>query len=657
MRGSLLRHTLLLATTTANATARATPPSPRVAAAFAVGPAIRSGRLRPSASITRRSFAASALRASEKEKMAEGDPPPVLPLPAGLCPDWFRPERARLLTPSAPLPRKGGGGGGGDDDDFVLYWMQRDVRAEDNWALLLAEHLARDLGVALRVCYVLPPPPPPPPASEALPPLAADLPMTERHGSFLLGGLRVAATDLASRGVPLYVIRPPAGRDGVGEAVSAHCAGRALAVVADFSPLRAPRDWIEGQAAPLLEAGGVPLYSVDAHNVVPVWHAAPKRQVGARTLRPRLNRLLPEFLTHYAEFGGNSHLGKAAAGGAPPPIPAIDWDGCEAYLELDGTVPPCPWAQPGGTAARKRLEEFCSAAAGGDGLRNFDKLRNDPNLPAVCSNLSPWINHGQVSFQRVALDVRALRRHPNGTAAFIEEGLVRRELSDNYVYYAPDDYDSLSGAAQWARDSLDLHESDEREYLYSLDELDRAETHDDLWNAAQMQLVGEGGMHGFLRMYWAKKILEWSPSAAVALRSGLHFNDRYALDGNDPNGFVGVAWSVMGVHDMGWKERPVFGKIRYMNYAGCKRKFKVDEFVAKYEGAKENAIAAAKKHGGPIQTKALASKKAGAPKKKKVVAKKAAPKKKKVVAKKVMSEKAALKAGLLAMAAGKKRKP
>merc|ERR1719181_1265375 len=152
-------------------------------------------------------------------------------------------------------------------------------------------------------------------------------------------------------------------------------------------------------------------------------------------------------------------------------------------------------------------------------------------------------------------------------------------------------------------------------------------------------------------MYWAKKVLEWTATPEEALSTVIYFNDRYSLDGRDPNGYVGCMWSVCGVHDMGWKERPVFGKIRYMNYAGCKRKFKVDEFVAKYEGAKENAIAAAKLHGGPIQTKAPASKKVATPKKKKVVAKKAAPKKKKVVAKKATSEKAALKAGLLAMAA------
>jgi deoxyribodipyrimidine photo-lyase len=240
----------------------------------------------------------------------------------------------------------------------------------------------------------------------------------------------------------------------------------------------------------------------------------------------------------------------------------------------------------------------------------------------VCTNLSPYINYGQISFQRLALEVRALKKHPNGTAAFIEEGVVRRELSDNFCYYTPDGYDNFDGAADWARESLELHSSDEREYLYTWKELERGETHDDLWNAGQMQLVREGGLHGFvslfaekslqfrllwyslicyvlikiypqMRMYWAKKILEWTPSPSYALATAQYFNDRYAYDGNDPNGYVGVGWSIMGIHDMGWKERPIFGKIRYMNYAGCKRKFKIDSFVARYQGAKENAMKAA----------------------------------------------------------------
>jgi deoxyribodipyrimidine photo-lyase len=177
--------------------------------------------------------------------------------------------------------------------------------------------------------------------------------------------------------------------------------------------------------------------------------------------------------------------------------------------------------------------------------------------------------------------IKTHNRDSEGKASFIEEGLVRRELSDNFLWYTPDDYDQLSGAAGWAQESLGSHTNDPREYTYTLEQFVKGQTHDDLWNASQIQLTTTGKMHGFLRMYWCKKILEWTATPTEALKIGQHLNDYYALDGRDPNGFVGVGWSIMGVHDMGWKERDVFGKIRFMNYAGCKRKFKVDEFVAK----------------------------------------------------------------------------
>ena len=156
-----------------------------------------------------------------------------------------------------------------------------------------------------------------------------------------------------------------------------------------------------------------------------------------------------------------------------------------------------------------------------------------------------------------------------------------QELSDNFCFYEPN-YDSLEGAAGWARDSLALHASDPREHLYSLAQLEDSQTHEDIWNAAQTQLVRTGKMHGFMRMYWAKKVLEWSPDAAEALRRAIHLNDKYSLDGRDPNGYVGCAWSVMGTHDMGWVERAIFGKIRFMNYMGCKRKFELKTYVAKW---------------------------------------------------------------------------
>jgi len=319
--------------------------------------------------------------------------------------------------------------------------------------------------------------------------------------------------------------------------------------------------------------------------------ASPKREVGARTLRPKIHNVFADYCTHFPDFKGNSHLEEEALASN-----CHDWDRYKDFMNLDESIGCVNNMEAGHEKAMGRFRDFCSSKD--YGLKNFDSLRNDPNHSYVCTNLSPWINFGQVSFQRLALDVRALKKHSNGTAAYIEEGVVRRELSDNFVYYTPDGYDSLDGAAGWARDSLELHASDERENEYTWKELEIGMTHDDLWNAAQLQLVREGGMHGFMRMYWAKKILEWTVSPAYALATAQYFNDRYAYDGNDPNGFVGVGWSIMGIHDMGWKERPIFGKIRFMNYAGCKRKFKVAQFVARYKGASENAATVSKCEAG-----------------------------------------------------------
>ena len=166
----------------------------------------------------------------------------------------------------------------------------------------------------------------------------------------------------------------------------------------------------------------------------------------------------------------------------------------------------------------------------------------------------------------------------------MEEGIICRELSDNYVFYSSNDYDTLSAASGWAQETLETHSSDTREYVYSLEDLEAGKTHDDLWNAAQLQFVKEGHMHGFVRMYWAKKILEWSENPDEAIAIALYLNDHYSLDGADSNGFAGVMWSIAGVHDPPkWGERPVYGKIRYMSYNGCKGKFDIFEYIKKYQ--------------------------------------------------------------------------
>ncbi len=213
-------------------------------------------------------------------------------------------------------------------------------------------------------------------------------------------------------------------------------------------------------------------------------------------------------------------------------------------------------------------------------LKNYTIDRNDPNKNSV-SNLSPYLHFGQISSQRVVLESVKSKRITNLKGSFYDEIIVRKELSDNFCYYSPD-YDSFSCFHPWAKDTLDRHRNDKRDYLYSSKELEEAKTHDDLWNAAQFQMMKTGKMHGYLRMYWAKKILEWTESPEIAMEIAIYLNDKYELDGRDPNGYAGIAWSIGGIHDRAWGERKIFGKIRYMSYNGMKRKFNVKQYINNY---------------------------------------------------------------------------
>lgn len=242
-------------------------------------------------------------------------------------------------------------------------------------------------------------------------------------------------------------------------------------------------------------------------------------------------------------------------------------------------VPEIAWCEPGEDAAMEVLmgskNGFLTAR-----LKNYSMDRNNPLKPKALSGLSPYLHFGQIAAQRCALEARKVRTlSPQAVDTFSEELIVRRELADNFCFYQPH-YDSLQGAWEWARRTLMDHASDKREHTYTMQQLEKAQTADPLWNASQLEMVHYGKMHGFMRMYWAKKILEWTSGPTEALAIAITLNDKYEIDGRDPNGYVGCMWSICGVHDQGWRERPVFGKIRYMNYAGCKRKFDVDGYIA-----------------------------------------------------------------------------
>ena len=229
-------------------------------------------------------------------------------------------------------------------------------------------------------------------------------------------------------------------------------------------------------------------------------------------------------------------------------------------------------AAAGETAAINKLNNFLE-----DKIDKYSTDKNDPYKDCQ-SGLSPYLHFGQISSQRIALNIEKNNYNTASKEAFLEELIIRKELSDNFCNYN-ENYDCFEGFPNWAKETLNQHRKDEREFIYSLEEFEKGKTHEGLWNAAQMEMVNSGKMHSYMRMYWAKKILEWSASPEDALKTALYLNDKYELDGRDPNGYAGCAWSIGGVHDRAWFERPVFGKIRYMNLKGAERKFDIHKYI------------------------------------------------------------------------------
>ena len=333
--------------------------------------------------------------ASRKKKEIE---PTVQYCDEDLIPSFMNRERTRVLTPEICRPK--------DEGDCIYYWMQRDMRTEDNYALLFANHLAKEKNVALKVMYVLPPPMKSSATDEDdLPPKVCEMKMTERYGSFLLGGLKIVEQNLHEKNVNFEVLMPD--DDGsVGETVSKHLIdNNAAATIVDMSPLRQFRQWMEVQTAPRLSSVNIPLFQCDAHNVVPVWYASPKREVGARTLRPKINKVLQDFMRHFPTFEGNGEM---------QVLTDIDWSKCEQHLDMDQDVKSVAHFQPGKEHAMNRFQDFISSQT--EGLKNFDTLRNDPNFKNVCSNLRYVLSPGllQFCFQPLCIDKCSFLSKPLG---------------------------------------------------------------------------------------------------------------------------------------------------------------------------------------------------------------------------------------------------
>ena len=454
-------------------------------------------------------------------------------------------ELRKLADDSRVMVRRGGPPGTGGK--CVVYWMQRAQRGLDNHAVDLAVRVANRLGLPLVVYFAG----------------IANFPHANlRHYRFLNRGLADIEEDLAERNVAFVMRRAPHESH---ERLFAEV--EAAMVIGDENPMREPERWRQE----LVKRLRVPFWTVDADVVVPSRLMA-KAQYGAYTIRPRLYRLLPEYLQPYenpkAEYAWRRPKGFYAD--------PVREDMTRDWKDFDRSVKPVE-AWTGGThAAMKRLRLFT-----GKMLKDYEKRRSHPEVDGT-SILSPYLHFGHVGPLTIALAVDAAVKRDKSLAsardAYFNELIAWRELAVNFVKYTAG-YDTANVAENWAKETIAEHARDERERLYTLRQLEAAETHDELWNAAQIQMVEFGWMHNYLRMYWAKKILEWTPDAKTAVKFCVYLNDKYLLDGRDPSGYAGIAWAVLGKFDRAWQERPVFGKIRYMSGASTGKKFDSKRYV------------------------------------------------------------------------------
>jgi len=426
---------------------------------------------------------------------------------------------------------------------YVLYWMQASVRTIDNPALLYAIQQAEELGLPVLAVFGL---------TDSYP--EANL----RHFTFLVEGLRDVEQELEKLGIRLAVLKAQP------DETALRLAAEAALLVTDRGYLVHQRRWRESVA----RRAPCPVRQVEGDLVLPVEEVSDKSEWAAATIRRKINRIRDQFLLPGGPLRAPSKdsLGIRIDGAVKPDQELI------GTLNIDRSVRPAARFKGGGSRALGRLKQFCT-----DSLRYYHSLRNDPAQEHQ-SNLSPYLHFGQISPLTVALAVRAARGAPREAIdAFLEELIVRRELAFNFVYY-DQHYGSYACLPEWAKRTLEEHRKDSRPYLYSREQLEGANTHDPYWNAAMEEMRLSGKMHGYMRMYWGKKILEWSESPEQAYETALNLNNRYFLDGRDPNSYAGVAWC-FGKHDRPWMERPIFGKVRYMADSGLRRKFDMDSYL------------------------------------------------------------------------------
>ncbi len=454
-------------------------------------------------------------------------------------------QPTRIQTLNSQNARKG---------NYVVYWMQQSQRAEYNHALEFAVQQANRLGQGLLVVFGL---------TDSYP--EANL----RHYRFMLEGLKETALALGHRGIKMIA------RKGHPAEVAISESRHASLLVCDRGYLRHQKAW----RAQVAKQASCPVIQVESDVIVPVQTASEKPEYAARTLRPKILRRLEDYLVDLA----------------PTPVdhPSLDLPqegldlqnlhGILKHLRLDSSVSAVtPFFQGGTSQAKAMFEDFMN--------NRWSHYRVNHNQPQTdgTSRMSPYLHFGQISSLYLALQIKSLSPQLEiEKDPYLEQLIVRRELAMNFTEYTPG-YDLFDAIPRWARETLARHQEDKRSYVYTQKQLEDAQTHDPYWNAAMREMKHTGFMHNVMRMYWGKKIIEWSEIPQQAFKTTLSLNNKYLLDGRDPNSYAGVAWNY-GVHDRAWAERPVFGKVRYMAASGLERKCDIDAYVKKVDALASRA--------------------------------------------------------------------
>ncbi len=437
--------------------------------------------------------------------------------------------------------------------NYVLYWTLMNRRTASNHALAYAAELANQAGLPLLVYEGL----------TCAYPYASD-----RLHTFILEGVPDTEQRLRKLGIGylFYLRRKPGDPDDV----LYRLAHEAAALVTDDYPTFIARQHNARVPAKL----AIPYYVVDSSCIVPMSRME-KREYAAYTIRPKIRKLLPPCLTPVPSIRVRRKFDLPLLG-FHTAVTASNIPALVASCEIDHSVRPSPVFRGGSLEAERRLKLFLR-----HNLSRYASFHNEPSAKAT-SGLSPYLHFGHLSSLQVALAVEDYaREHKLMVGEFLEEVIVRRELAFNFARFT-DNIQVLECLPAWARNTLAKHARDKRDPVYSLDQFERAQTHEGLWNAAQKELLMRGKIHGYYRMYWGKKIIEWSATPEEALRTMIYLNDRYALDGRDPNGYTNILWC-FGLHDRPWVERPIFGQVRYMSYQGMRRKTGVDAYIRDIE--------------------------------------------------------------------------